>query len=165
MGAQLASCRLLGNSEHKLQKYGQLWCDVVLQFSGRDCFNPPARPLPKSMGAALSSANFSEFDLPLDKKVGRFTFCRIDWCRQFQVTRFEQGEELYGCLKAIRAHIACETNAAACVGPTCPQLALHLFIMQCRRRTGSFSSFYSALQALVCAAGVSTSNDHRSCCD
>jgi hypothetical protein len=27
--------------------------------------------------------------------------------------------------------------------------------MQCRRRTGSFSSFYSALQALVCAAGLS----------
>ena len=71
---QLASCRLLGNSEHKLQKYGQHWIDIVLQFCGHDSFNPPPRPLPKSMGGILS-ASCAEFDLPLDKKVERLLFC------------------------------------------------------------------------------------------
>ena len=76
LALQLASCRLLGNSEQKLQKYGQHWCNIVVQFCGHDSFNPPARPLPKSMGGVLSANNCSEFDLPLDKKVICLCFCR-----------------------------------------------------------------------------------------
>jgi hypothetical protein len=71
LALQLASCRLLGISEQRLQKYGQHWCDIVLQYCGREAFNPPARLLPQSMGGVLSAMNCSEFELPLDKKVSR----------------------------------------------------------------------------------------------
>jgi hypothetical protein len=75
LALQLASCRLLGNSEQKLQKYGQLWCDIVVQFCGGNSFNPPARPLPQSMERTLSASICSEFDLALDKKVKGFSTC------------------------------------------------------------------------------------------
>jgi hypothetical protein len=111
-----------------------MWCDIVLQFSGGDSFNPPPRPLPQSMGGTLSVSNCAEFDLALDKKVLRAKCTRTS---AFNLKFFVQGEELYGGLKAIRAQIACETKTAACVGPTC--LRRHIYLILHRPCSGDIA--------------------------
>ena len=65
---QLADCRLPGNSEQKLQKYGLLWCNIVQQFCGSDAFVPPARPLPDSIRPSTTE-QFSESFSLLDQQL------------------------------------------------------------------------------------------------
>jgi hypothetical protein len=116
---QLADCRLPGNSEQKLQKYGLLWCNIVQQFCGSDAFIPPARPLPDSIRAVSRIIDHSEFGLHLDKMV---CCCKrpkivLFWVQILVIVLIliKQGEALYGGLKAVRAQIAFETGSTMCV--------------------------------------------------
>ena len=129
---QLADCRLPGNSEQKLQKYGLLWCNIVQQFCGSDAFVPPARPLPDSIRAVSRIIDHSEFGIHLDKMVC-CCCCKgpknvLFWVQILVIVLIliKQGEALYGGLKAVRAQIACETGSTVCVAQQASAQTNHL---------------------------------------